>query len=306
VILAASSTIAGVAAVFVGQRVGSASDALVESARRMGEGATDLGRPANLPQELARLHDELTRAARRLDEARSRERALEQSRRELVAWVSHDLRTPLAGIRALAEALEDGVVTDPGTVAEYHVMLRIEADRLSGLVDDLFELSRTQAGVLRLDLEPVMLSDLVSDAVASVAPLAAASGVRLEGHVSGPSPQVLAATRELLRALHNVLENAIRHTGTGGTVRVQAGVEEGRGYVTVLDTGGGIGPDDLPRVFEVAFRGDPARTPGDGAGLGLAIARGLVEAHHGDISVTNRDGGACFTVHLPLLAPEST
>jgi signal transduction histidine kinase len=306
VILAASSTIAGVAAMFVGARVGSASDALVESARRMGEGATDLGKPANLPQELARLHDELTRAARRLDEARTRERALEQSRRELVAWVSHDLRTPLAGIRALAEALEDAVVTDPETVADYHAMLRVEADRLSGLVDDLFELSRTQAGVMHLDLEPVVLSDLVSDAVASVAPLAATNGVHLEGHVSDPSPKVLAATRELLRALHNVLENAIRHTGSGGTVTVRAGVEMDRAYVTVLDTGGGIRPDHLPRVFDVAFRGNPARTPGDGAGLGLAIARGLVEAHHGDISVSNRDDGACFTVHLPLLATDDT
>jgi signal transduction histidine kinase len=299
VILAASSTVAAVAAVFVGARVGRASDTLVESARRIGAGEVDLGRPEDLPHELARLHDELTRAAARLDEGRTRERALEHSRRELVAWVSHDLRTPLAGIRALAEALEDGVVTDPETVARYHGLLRIEADRLSGLVDDLFELSRTQAGVLRLEVEPVALEDLVSDAIASAAPMAAAKGVRLVGRVAGPVPDVPASTPEMLRVLRNVLENAIRHTPSDGTVSVETGVEHDEAYVTVLDSGGGISSRDLPHVFEVAYRGDPARTPGDGAGLGLAIARGLVEAHDGRITVRNQNGGACFTLRLP-------
>jgi signal transduction histidine kinase len=304
VILAASSTVSAVAAVFVGARVGEASDALVESARRMGEGATDLGTPGNLPYELARLHDELTRSALRLEDARSRERALERSRRELVAWVSHDLRTPLAGIRAIAEALEDGIVTDEASVAHYHAMLRVEADRLSGLVDDLFELSRTQAGVLHLDVEPVALGDLVSDALASATPLATAKGVHLEGRVTGTAPEIPVATSELLRALRNILENAIRHTPSDGTVTIEAGVERDRAYVTVLDSGGGINPGDLPRVFDVGFRGDRARTPGEGSGLGLAIARGLVEAQQGDITVSNLDAGACFTLYLPLRASQ--
>ncbi|HEY7106096.1 MAG TPA: HAMP domain-containing sensor histidine kinase, partial [Acidimicrobiia bacterium] len=200
---------------------------------------------------------------------------------------------------ALAEALEDGVVTDPETVARYHGLLRIEADRLSGLVDDLFELSRTQAGVLRLEVEPVALEDLVSDAIASAAPMAAAKGVRLVGRVAGPVPDVPASTPEMLRVLRNVLENAIRHTPSDGTVSVETGVEHDEAYVTVLDSGGGISSRDLPHVFEVAYRGDPARTPGDGAGLGLAIARGLVEAHDGRITVRNQNGGACFTLRLP-------
>jgi signal transduction histidine kinase len=300
VILGASATIAAVAAVVIGQRVGRASEALVESARQLGEGATDLGTPGDLPQELARLHAELSRSATRLADARARERALDRSRRELVAWVSHDLRTPLAGIRALAEALEDGVVDDSDTVSQYYTSLRVQADRLSELVDDLFELSRTQAGVLHLEFERVSLGDLVSDALASAAPLAAAKGVRLEGRLDGPAPELAVSSRDVLRAMRNVLENAIRYTPSDGTVTLEAGADRECAYVNVVDTGGGISADDLDRVFDVAFRGDPARRPGEGAGLGLAIARGIMEAHHGDISVCNRNGGACFTMRLPL------
>ena len=152
-----------------------------------------------------------------------REQALEGSRRELVAWVSHDLRTPLSAIRALVEALEDGIVDDRPTVARYHTMLRIEAERLSGLVDDLFELSRTQAGVLRLEFESVSLADLVSDALAGASAVAATKGVHLEGHVAGVAPELHASAPEVLRALRNMLENAIRHTPSDGTVVVEAG-----------------------------------------------------------------------------------
>jgi signal transduction histidine kinase len=255
------------------------------------------------PAELARLRLELEETSRRLDEARARETTLDVSRRELVAWVSHDLRTPLAGIRAVVEALEDGVVQDPTTVARYYTTLRIECDRLSGLVDDLFELSRTQAGVLRLEFERVSLGDLVSDAVATAAPVATAKGVHLEGHLDGAPPELSVSVPELLRALRNILENAIRHAPADGTVVVEAGREAGRAYISVRDNGGGIPESDLARVFDVAFRGDAARTPGDGAGLGLAIARGLIEAHHGEVSVRNENGGACFTVRLPLSEP---
>src|SRR6266540_497628 len=306
VVLIAAATVAACGAVLVGGRVGRASDALVEVARRLGDGAGDIGvAPDVLPDELARLHDELGRSSQRLEESRRRERALDASRRELIAWVSHDLRTPLAGIRALAEALEDEVADDAETIARYHTALRVEADRLSGLVDDHFELSRAQAGALRLDLERVSLGDLVSDAIASAGPVAATKGVRLEGRLVGAPPEVLASAPEVLRALRNILENAIRHTPSDGMVTVEAGATGERAYVTVADTGGGIPERDLPRIFEVAFRGDAARAPGDGAGLGLAIARGLVEAHQGEITVRNERGGAHFTVQLPLDAARS-
>jgi signal transduction histidine kinase len=301
VALCAAGTVALVTAVVVGQRVVRASNSLIDATRRLGDGADVRGAMRyQAPEELTRLHRELEQTSARLEDARQRERALERSRRELVAWVSHDLRTPLAGIKALAEALQDGVAGDDATVARYHGALGVEVDRLNDLVDDLFELSRSQAGVLRLELERVSLGDLVSDALASAAPVATAKGVHLRGCLASDALELEASPPEVLRALRNILENAIRHTPADGTVSVEAGVQQNRAYVSVVDDGGGIPEQDLPRVFDVAFRGDVARTPGTGGGLGLAIARGLVEAHHGDITVQNRNGGACFTVRLPI------
>jgi len=300
VVLVPAGMVAVAASIVLGGRVVDASASLTDVARRIGTGATHSPvQRAHAPAELARLAEELQTMSARLDEARSRERAIDASRRELVAWVSHDLRTPLAGIRAMVEALEDGVVVDPETVARYHRTVRKEADRLASLVDDLFELSRSQAGVLRLELERVSLSDVVSDAIAGAAPVADAKGVRLRGVMRDQVPELHASAPELLRALRNILENAIRHTPSDGSVVLEAGLEDGQAFVSIADDGGGIPERDLERVFDVAFRVDPARH-GDGAGLGLAIARGLVEAHRGDVTVRNENGGCRFTVRLPL------
>jgi signal transduction histidine kinase len=300
VVLVPAGMVAVAASIVLGGRVVDASASLTDVARRIGTGATHSPvQRAHAPAELARLAEELQTMSARLDEARSRERAIDASRRELVAWVSHDLRTPLAGIRAMVEALEDGVVVDPETVARYHRTVRREADRLASLVDDLFELSRSQAGVLRLELERVSLSDVVSDAIAGAAPVADAKGVRLRGVMRDQVPELHASAPELLRALRNILENAIRHTPSDGSVVLEAGLEDGQAFVSIADDGGGIPERDLERVFDVAFRVDPARH-GDGAGLGLAIARGLVEAHRGDVTVRNENGGCRFTVRLPL------
>ncbi|MFJ1540024.1 sensor histidine kinase [Micromonospora chalcea] len=247
----------------------------------------------------------LARAAVWADQARQRERQLEAGRRELVAWVSHDLRTPLAGLRAMAEALEDRVVDDPATVAEYHHRVRVETDRMTRLVDDLFELSRINAGALRPALSPVPLGDVVSDAIAATAPLAADRGVRVLAPETG-WPTVRAGEAELARVVTNLLLNSVRYTPPDGTVRVDAGHDEGDVWFAVSDTCGGIPEADLPRVFDVAFRGTRARTPAGadqpapaGGGLGLAIVRGLVEAHGGRVHAHNVTGGCRFVVRLP-------
>ncbi len=308
VVLAAAGLVAVVMAVALGRRIAAATRSLSAFAVRLGTTAPD-GSTATLvsddPVELQRLRTDLEEMSRRLEQARESERALESSRRELVAWVSHDLRTPLAGIRALVEALEDGVVDDPVTVARYHRTIREESDRLSGLVDDLFELSRIHAGALQLRPESVLLGDLLSDALAGAAPVAAAKGVRLEGRVDGQDPRLWLSTPEVLRVLRNLLDNAIRHTPTDGTVVVNARTDGDEALVEVSDTCGGIPEADLERVFDLAYSGDSARSPTSpgGAGLGLAIARGLVEAHEGAIAVRNEMGGCRFTVRLPLLAP---
>jgi signal transduction histidine kinase len=247
----------------------------------------------------------LARSAVWAAHARERERTLEAGRRELVAWVSHDLRTPLAGLRAMAEALEDAVVADPVTVADYHHRIRVETDRMTRLVDDLFELSRINAGALRLALARVPLAEVVSDAIAAAAPLAADRRIRLVAAESG-WPTVLASEPELARVVTNLLVNSVRYTPPDGTVRIEAGHDHEDAWLAVSDTCGGIPADDLPRVFDVAFRGERARTPqphgAGGGGLGLAIVRGLVEAHGGRVGVQNTETGCRFVVRLPAVA----
>ncbi len=299
VVMVVAGFVGVLAALALAHRVDEASRSLGEVARRIGDPAAPRG---ELPSilEFRRLAAELEETGARLEQARAREQAIEAARRELVAWVSHDLRTPLAGIRAMTEALEDGIVDDPETVRRYLSTLRVEADRLAGLVNDLFELSRIHAGALRLALERVSLTDLVSDALAAAGPVASAKGIRLEGRMDG-APELEASPPELARVLRNLLDNAIRETPPGGEISVEAGSDNGQVFITVSDSCGGIPEQDLPRVFDPAFRGETARTPtGDGGtGLGLAIARGLVEAHAGELSVANTEKGCRFVVTLP-------
>jgi signal transduction histidine kinase len=288
-------------ALVVGRQVTSASRVLLSAVRDVGSIGYYEPPKARLAAEFEMLSDELAAAHEKIAESRTRERALEASRRELVAWVSHDLRTPLAGLRAMAEALEDGVVVDFETVTTYHTQIRREADRLSAMIDDLFELARIHAGALRLSRRLVGLDDLVAEALASTEPLARAKGVRLRGSSVRGLP-VLVDADEFGRALRNLVTNAIRHTPSDGLVEVQGDVHRGMACVSVVDACGGIPEEALPRVFDVAFRAESARTPGpdNNAGLGLSIARGIVEAHAGQIAVQNMARGCQFVIRLPL------
>jgi signal transduction histidine kinase len=305
VILLASGTIGALVAFLLGHRVSTAGRTVEALARRIGDGVT--APPVALPPtaEFAALAQELEQMGTRLAESRARERAIDAARSELIAWVSHDLRTPLAGMRAISEALEDGLVEDAATLARYHRTLRIETDRLARLVDELFELSVINAGALRLRMERVSLGDLVSDSISAARASAEGRRVRIEGRMSGQPPELELAPTEVSRVLHNLLDNAIRHTPAGGSVCAETGIDEGAAYVSVMDECGGIPERDLPRVFDAAFRGEPARTPEEngGAGLGLAIARGIIEAHRGQITVANDGVGCRFTVRLPLSQP---
>ncbi|WP_436792568.1 sensor histidine kinase [Actinospongicola halichondriae] len=306
VVLLASSTAAVLMAIRFGSRISTASRDLEDLTRRLGDGDLIMVGDVPVAHELHRLAEELHLASERLDDARRKERAMESARRELIAWVSHDLRTPLAGIRAMVEALEDGVVDDAADVARYHATMRRETDRLAMLVDDLFELSRIEAGALDLRLEEVTLGDIVAEAVAGAMPVATAKGVRLRGENGGDDPALRVAPAELTRVVRNLLDNAIRHTPAGSDVEVCCGVLDGNATVSVADACGGIPDDDLGRVFDLAFRGDDARgSGGGGGGLGLAIAHGLVGAHNGTIRVENRGLGCRFTVELPLEGPDS-
>ena len=290
-----------VASYFVGRSVSRASGALLSSVRQVGDSGAYIPPDVPLPAELEALSRGLAEAHERLGHARAREQAFEASRRELVAWVSHDLRTPLAGLRAMAEALEDRVVVDPREVDHYHSQIRIETERLAAMIDDLFELSKIHAGALRLSRRVVGLEDLIADVAASAAPVARAKRVRLTGSAVRGMP-VLIDSAEFGRAVRNLVINAIRHTPPDGTIEILGELRSGMACVSVSDECGGIPLEDLPRVFDVAFRGESARTPdpSGGAGLGLSIARGIVEAHSGDISVLNTGPGCQFLITLPL------
>jgi signal transduction histidine kinase len=243
-------------------------------------------------------------------DARERERTAERARRELVAWVSHDLRTPLAGIRAMTEALEDRVVAEPVDVAAYARQIQHESLRLTAMVDDLFEMSRIHAGALNLALRPVSMAEIVREAVASVHPSAAAGGVEVSVRAADPvGPVVLGGGNELVRVVRNLLGNAVRHTPRRGEVVVSTGADDSAAWLRVDDACGGIPEPELSSVFDLAYRGSAARdtvsdngTEPVGAGLGLAIARGLVEAHHGEIDVANHGAGCRFEIRLPLAA----
>jgi signal transduction histidine kinase len=290
-----------VVAIFLARAFTRASKTLLGAVEDVGASGAYNPPVVALPAELAGLSHGLAVAHERLGKSRSRERALEASRRELVAWVSHDLRTPLAGLRAMAEALEDEVVIDPREVTHYHTQIRRETDRLSSMIDDLFELSKIHAGALRLSPRLVGLEDLVAEVVTSAEPVARAKGIRLVGSAVRGMP-VLIDTPEMGRAVRNLVTNAIRHTPPSGTVEVLGEIKSGTACVSVADACGGIPPGDLPRVFDVAFRGESARTPdpSGGAGLGLSIARGIVEAHSGQIGVRNIGPGCEFVIKLPL------
>jgi signal transduction histidine kinase len=296
--------VAGVVGLAVSAAVGSAfgrwSRSMREDARRFGESGS-FASGLRGPAELQALSDELAQTAQRLQESRGRELRLEESRRELVSWVSHDLRSPLAALRAMTEALEDGLADDP---TRYHRQIRAEVDRMVRMVDDLFELSRIHAGVLALNLQPVAVGDVVSEAIAGADPVARAGGVRLGGSVDD-GLFVTADPGELSRVVANLLINAIRHTPADGVVHVTGHRVGDTVELSVTDACGGLSSEDMARVFDVAWQGSAARTPtpgtppGRGAGLGLAIVKGIVEAHRGKVAVVNHAPGCRFVVTLP-------
>ncbi|HZA09461.1 HAMP domain-containing sensor histidine kinase [Mycobacterium sp.] len=238
-------------------------------------------------------------------QARDAERAAEQSRRRLVAFVSHDLRTPLAGIRAVSEAIADGVV-DEDEVRQHAKHIEQESIRLSEMVDDLFEMSKINAGAVQPAHEKVALDEVADDVMAAHRIAAERAGVSLQMTLPGTPVQVFGSDRALVRVLSNLVANAIAHTPAGGRVELALGSDEDGAYARVDDTGVGIDEADLPRVFDVAYRGSNSRVPRSdsslpsGSGLGLAIAAGLVNAHRGTLTARNLGTGARFEVRLPL------
>lgn len=273
------------------------------AAEKLAKGDLNTRVPIQGRDEVATLATTFNQMAEQLQAADKKQRELESLRRDLIAWVSHDLQTPLTSMRAILEALSDGVVDEPEMVKRYLHTAQRDVRSLSALIDDLFHMAQLDAGGFPLNRAEASLNDLISDTLESFSELAYRESITLEGVVESNVDPVMMDTQAIGRALNNLIGNALRHTSAGGKVNVFAR-RTGKGVeVTVSDTGDGIRAEDMPRIFERFYRGEKSRNRGTGgAGLGLAIARGIVRAHGGDIRVES-DGapgrGARFTFHIP-------
>lgn len=255
-------------------------------------------------KEFADLSAQLADASQRLAAARAEIEQLDASRRQLFAWISHDLRTPLTGLSALAEALDDGAVQNP---SDYIRRIRAQVGTMSVLVDDLFELSQIHSGMLRLRPEDIELLDIVSDAVSDVHQLAITKNIRIT-HADVEGRVLRADPHELTRVVVNLLTNSIRHAPRDSEILISADQHDERLVLSVLDQGGGVDSEDLTRMFEVGWRAGAARTPeaqptgSPGAGLGLAIVRGIIEAHGGAVHAEHAPEGFRLNIALPSTA----
>lgn len=304
VLLIFAGGIAMILGYFLSSTVTERVNLLKGAAEKLAQGDLHTRVPVNGRDEVAALSTAFNQMAEQLQAADQKQRELDSLRRDLIAWVSHDLQTPLTSMRAILEALADGVVDEPAMVKRYLSTAQRDVMSLSALIDDLFQMSQLDAGGFPLHRAQASLTDLISDTLESFSQLATQQGINLEGKVEQNIDPVSMDTQAIGRVLNNLISNALRHTPGGGEVRVYARHTGAGVEVTISDTGEGIRAEDIPHIFERFYRGDPSRSRqrGTGAGLGLAIARGIVRAHGGDITVKS-DGvpgkGTQFTFHIP-------
>jgi signal transduction histidine kinase len=268
--------------------------------RAVGDGRRDMRIQTGGGDEIAELAAAANRMTAQLAEREEERDAAEQARRGLVAAVSHDLRTPLTSLRLLAHAVEDELV-DPDTRRRYLEEMSVHIRSLSALIEDLFELSRLEAGDIEWSLQRVRLDELVGETVEAMRAQADAKRVAMQAEVPGDLAPARANPEKLQRVLFNLIQNAIRHTPADGSVTVAAEANGGTVEVEVADTGEGLPPEDRERAFEPFYRGGPgaARAAGDGTGLGLTICRAIVEAHGGEIWFAESRRGARVRFSLP-------
>ena len=281
--------------------VASAVRSLNEGAEKVSAGNLDVVVAEQGPDELAELARHFNEMTVRLKHAEDERAAFEQARRDLILAVGHDLRTPIASVQVIIEALTDGVVSDDATVSRYLATARRDLGRLSGLVDDLFVLAQLDSGGLEMDRRMNSLTDLISDTLESFSMRAQQQQVRLHGRALTGIPNLAFDASHIGRALANLVDNALRHTPAGGEVVLEMAAVRGGVEVQVRDSGPGVQVKDLPHVFERFYRGEASRSQAQGGGgLGLAIVKGIVEAHGGTVSVSDGTGsGATFSFVLP-------
>lgn len=273
---------------------------LKHAAEKLARGNLQTRVPVSGRDEIATLAESFNQMAAQLQAADEKQRKLEHLRTDLIAWISHDLQTPLASMRAVLEALSDGMVEEPDTIKRYLNTAQRDVRSLSTLIDDLFQMAQLDTGGIPLEKEDSSLADLISDTLESFSELASRQGVALEGSAESNVDPVLMDTQRIGRVLNNLIGNALRHTTAGGQVEVRARRAGADVEVTVHDSGEGIRAEDIPNIFESFYRGEKSRSRATGgAGLGLAIARGIVRAHGGKIQVESQPGDTRFVFSLP-------
>ncbi len=232
-------------------------------------------------------------------------RHLETMRRDFVSNVSHELRTPLASLKALVDTLRDGALGDPAVARRFLDHVENEVDAMSQMVQELLELSRIESGQVPFRLEPVSVADVIRPAVERLRPQAERARLELETNLAADLPPILADRERIEQVITNLVHNAIKFTPPGGQVVLSAARRGEEMVISVADTGVGISPEDLPRIFERFYKADRARRSG-GTGLGLAIAKHIVQGHGGRIWVESREGkGSTFYFTLPLASPDA-
>lgn len=307
VLLLFAGIIATTFGVFVATNISDTLNQLVDASRQIAAGYLQTRAAVNGRDEVAQMAVAFNEMAAELQKTADQRLELDNLRRDLIAWTSHDLRTPLTSIRAMVEALHDGLIDDPEMVYRYYRTIRADVIALNMLIDDLFELAQLEAGGMALEKQLHSLSDLVSDTLESFQVLAAQRRVVLTGEVGAGLDPVLLNAPKIGRVLANLLSNALRFVSEGGKVHVLAvRIVEGV-KVVIQDNGPGFNEQDLPRVFEQFYRGEQSRSRATGGtGLGLAIARGIVEAHNGRIWAENGvNGGAVVGFVLPDMKRET-
>ncbi len=256
--------------------------------------------------ELAQLAHTFNMMADALQTVDEQKHALEKTRRDLIAWISHDLRTPLTAIQAMNEAILDGVVSDPPSIERYMLNTKKEIQHLSHLITDLFELAQLDAARLQMQFETVNLCELISDVLESFHARLDQRQIRLSSKLCTSVIVMQLEPHKIQRVLHNLLDNAIQHTPPCGEITLEIQVMPKQIAVSIHNTGSYIPPENLPHIFTSFYRGEASRVQSPdghrGMGLGLAIARGFVEAHGGLISVQSHpQHGTTFTFSLPRL-----
>jgi signal transduction histidine kinase len=274
---------------------------LASTAQQVAEGDLSARVEVSGKDEVAQVGHAFNEMARQLQEVDQQRTELENLRRDLIAWASHDLRTPLTSIRVRVEALNDGLVDDPETVQRYYQSVLNDVLALNMLFDDMFELAQLDRIEIDLQKAPESLSELIYDCLERFQTLSEEQGVQIEARIGPNVDPVPLNSAKIGRVLDNLVSNSLRYTPPGGGIVVNANREGRRVIVSVEDSGPGFAEEDIPRLFEQFYRGEQARTRATGgAGLGLAIARGVVEAHDGRIWAENMpDGGARVIFDLP-------